>query len=68
MCNLYDKYRYNSALSDGLEVSAGCCMSLNDVLMECQPTDGTVHRVRGVARVGGVGGVGGGGGGGGGGV
>ena len=43
-------------------------MSLNDVLMECQPTDWTVHRVRGVARVGGVRGVGGGRGGGGGGV
>ena len=38
-------------------------MSLNDVLVECQPTDGTVHRVRGVARV--VGGGEGGGGGGG---
>ena len=35
-------------------------MPLNDVLMECQPTDGAVHRVRGVAGV--VGGGGGGGG------
>ena len=42
-------------------------MSLNDLLMECQPTDGTVHPVRGVARVVG-GGEGGGRGGGGGGV
>ena len=39
-------------------------MSLNDVLMECQPTDGAVHSLHsvrgGVARV--VGGGGGGGG------
>ena len=34
-------------------------MPLNDVLMECQPTDGAIHRVRGVARVEGGGGGGG---------